>query len=153
MTRYFYPNGHTMNNLIGSRSVVAINPLTPSKSTIQLVFAELYFNWVCLQQITWHKILIVVPHFKPETNTKVPFCPAICIHKKQRGPYSPTKRPYQKKSTTLILYGTWIYVKFRRPHLKTGQAGRRTSSPIRGLARTEFFRAPQLPGTHDFTAN
>ena len=57
---------------------------TPSKTTIQIVLVELYFNWIYLQHITWYKVLLTVPHFKPETNTRVPLCPAICILQKKR---------------------------------------------------------------------
>ena len=69
---------------IVSRRAVTINTLTPSKTTNQFVLAELYFNWVYIQHITWYKVLLAVPHFNPETNTRVPLCPAICILQKKR---------------------------------------------------------------------
>ena len=58
------------------------------------MLAELYFNWVYLQHIAWYKVLLAVPHFNPETNTRVPLCPAICILQKKRT-VLPAKRSYR----------------------------------------------------------
>ena len=79
---------------IVSRRVVIINPLTPSKTTIQFVLAELYFYWVYLQHITWYKVLLAVPHFKPETKPGY-LCALPSVSSKRRGSYSPAKWPYR----------------------------------------------------------
>ena len=75
--------------VIVSRHAVTINLLTPYKTTIQFVLAELYFNCVCLQQITWYKILLAVPKLATLNRKQIllyrlPLCPTICILQKKK---------------------------------------------------------------------
>ena len=66
----------------------------------------MYFNWVYLQHITWYEVLLAVPHFKLETNTRAPLCPALCVLQKEEDRNSPSKQPnptgLTNKSTTTV---------------------------------------------------